>query len=438
MPNDPTSAPTPEYVSRLEQDLAQRDQQIQQLHEQLLILQALLDQIPDFLYAKDQQLRFVYGNRSVAASFGQDAPEKIIGMCDADIFPPEMATAYGALEYQVIQSGQAELNVEQQVINEHGQQRWVLTSKIPWRNQQGEVTGIIGVARDITERREAEQQLARYNEELELAVSARTADLARSERLFRTLFDRAPLGIAMLEHDLVIQANPAYIKMLGMEADSSLVSHSIFDHIATSAHAKLRELFEQGTEELTDDTTIMRRRDQHEFPALIKITQLALDDGQLRRVLFLSDLTSLHRAEEERLALSQQIIDTQQLALRELSTPLVPIADEVVAMPLVGSIDDRRAQQIMEALLEGIVAQQASFAIIDVTGVRLIDTSAANALVQITQAAKLLGAQVVLTGISAEVSQTLIQIGANLGGMVACPNLQAGIAYVTKQMQAHQ
>ncbi|GAB4120251.1 MAG: hypothetical protein OHK0050_28520 [Roseiflexaceae bacterium] len=208
----------------------------------------------------------------------------------------------------------------------------MFTSKIPWRNQQGEVTGIIGVARDIT----------------------------------------------------------------------------------------------------------MQRRDQQEFPALIKITQLALDNGQLHRVLFLSDLTSLHRAEEERLALSQQIIDTQQLALRELSTPLVPIAHEVVAMPLVGSIDDRRAQQIMEALLEGIVAQQASFAIIDVTGVRLIDTRAASALVQIAQAAKLLGAQVVLTGISAEVSQTLIQIGANLGGMVACPNLQAGIAYVTKQMQAYQ
>jgi len=127
--------------------------------------------------------------------------------------------------------------------------------------------------------------------------------------------------------------------------------------------------------------------------------------------------------------MQQEIIAAQQSALRELSTPLIPILEGVVAMPLIGAIDSARAQQIMETLLEGIGEKRASIAILDITGVRVVDTQVANALIRTAQAAQLLGARVILTGITPEVAQTLVQLGVNLSSVLAHSTLQSGIAY---------
>ncbi len=126
---------------------------------------------------------------------------------------------------------------------------------------------------------------------------------------------------------------------------------------------------------------------------------------------------------------SQEIIEVQRQALRELSTPIVPISDEIVAMPLIGSIDTARAQQIMEALLVAISRYQAEVVIIDITGVPVVDTGVANHLLQTTQAARLLGSRVVLTGIAPEVAQTIVSLGVDLSSIVTRSNLQSGIEY---------
>lgn len=143
------------------------------------------------------------------------------------------------------------------------------------------------------------------------------------------------------------------------------------------------------------------------------------------------------QAREEAVARQrEEVISRQQAVLAELSTPLVPIADGVIAMPLVGAIDSARAQLIMETLLQGISDLQAETAILDITGVRVVDTQVANALLRAAQAAKLLGARVVLTGISAEVAQALVHLGADLGGIVTRSDLQSGIAYALEQAAA--
>jgi rsbT co-antagonist protein RsbR len=141
------------------------------------------------------------------------------------------------------------------------------------------------------------------------------------------------------------------------------------------------------------------------------------------------DITEQKRTEQERIRLQQDMIEHQRAALRELSTPLVPIADGVVAMPLVGAIDSARAQQIMEALLEGISERQAETAILDITGVTVVDTQVASALLRAAQAAQLLGARILLTGIGAEVAQALVHLGADLSRITTLANLQEGIAY---------
>ncbi|MEI6775508.1 MAG: STAS domain-containing protein [Chloroflexales bacterium] len=131
-----------------------------------------------------------------------------------------------------------------------------------------------------------------------------------------------------------------------------------------------------------------------------------------------------------------QIIAGQEAALRELSTPLIPLADNVVVMPIIGTIDARRAQQIMETLLEGVAANQADVALLDISGVRVVDTQVADALLRVAQAAKLLGTQIVLTGIRAEVAQTIVHLGADMTGIVTRSNLQDGLRYALAMVGA--
>lgn len=116
-------------------------------------------------------------------------------------------------------------------------------------------------------------------------------------------------------------------------------------------------------------------------------------------------------------------------AIQELSTPIIPLYTGILAVPLVGRVDSQRAQALTEAMLEAIAREQAEIVLLDITGVAVVDTSVANHLMQTARAAALLGSQVVLVGISAEVAQTLVQLGLNLGQLVTLSNLQSGLEY---------
>ncbi|AKT38098.1 PAS domain S-box protein [Chondromyces crocatus] len=137
--------------------------------------------------------------------------------------------------------------------------------------------------------------------------------------------------------------------------------------------------------------------------------------------------------EAERAALQDQVIEAHQVAMRELSTPLMPIADQVLAMPLVGTIDRERSQRILEVLLDGISEQQAHVAILDITGVREANGQVADALIRVARAARLLGAEVVLTGVSPSVAQALMAADVDLGETLTLGTLQAGISYALRR-----
>jgi anti-anti-sigma factor len=146
-----------------------------------------------------------------------------------------------------------------------------------------------------------------------------------------------------------------------------------------------------------------------------------------------SQMQEQKQAEAERAALHEQVIDAQRAALRELSTPLIPVSDNVVIMPLIGTIDTGRAQQVMETLLEGVAHYRATLAILDITGVSVVDTQVAQALIGAAQAVKLLGAQVMLTGIQPQIAQTLVHLGVDLSGIETRGSLQSGIAYALRR-----
>ena len=261
-------------------------------------------------------------------------------------------------------------------------------------------------ARDISERKQREDEL----------------------RTFKAIVENTPYGVSIFDFNATMQyANPAYRSLLGYDHD--LAGMSGFEVIAPEDHAlAMAEMERLPNQRFSSIEFHLRRADGSLVPVAGTIFLQEAPDGSQQMIGFARDLTEQKRAEAERTALQEQVIAAQQTALRELSTPLIPIAEGVVAMPLIGSIDSSRAQLVVETLLTGTAELRAHTTIIDITGVPVVDTQVANALLRAAQAVKLLGAKVILTGIRPEVAQTLVGLGVDLGGIVTRGTLQTGIA----------
>jgi len=128
----------------------------------------------------------------------------------------------------------------------------------------------------------------------------------------------------------------------------------------------------------------------------------------------------------------ERVIREQQEAIRELSTPVLQVRERLLILPMIGVIDPQRARQLTEQLLRGIRTNRAKVVVIDITGVAAMDSHVANHLVQTVEASRLLGATVIVTGLSPEIAQTLVTIGVDLGKMNTVGDLQGGIEEAEK------
>lgn len=115
--------------------------------------------------------------------------------------------------------------------------------------------------------------------------------------------------------------------------------------------------------------------------------------------------------------------------LQQVSTPIASIYDGILVVPLVGALDTHRSQALNEQLLEAILAKKAQVVIVDISGVPVFDTAIAQRLIHTAKAAHLLGAQLVLVGISPDVAQSVVQLGISLDGLISRHSLQEGLAY---------
>ncbi|PYM54696.1 MAG: anti-anti-sigma factor [Candidatus Rokuibacteriota bacterium] len=130
----------------------------------------------------------------------------------------------------------------------------------------------------------------------------------------------------------------------------------------------------------------------------------------------------------------ERIIRQQQEAIRELSTPVLPVRERLLILPIIGVIDPQRARQLTEQLLHGIRTNRARVVVMDITGVPVMDANVANHLVQTVEAARLLGATVIVTGLSPEIAQTLVTIGVDLTKMTTVGDLQGGIEQAERRL----
>src|ERR1051325_6778663 len=173
---------------------------------ELRMLRALIDNLPDFLYVKDAKSRFVIANLSVAANAGVKAAADLVGKTDFDLFPKDLAKNYYEDEQKVIHSGQPLLNREEQCVDPQGNTRYLLTTKAPFRDENGQIKGIVGIGRDITKRRKIEEELR------------------EAEQRFRSIFEETIVGVFQgTPSGRYLSVNPAMARIFGYESPQEMV-----------------------------------------------------------------------------------------------------------------------------------------------------------------------------------------------------------------------
>jgi len=151
------------------------------------VFRTLIDIMPDRLYAKDTQNRFILANFAAAHFMGKKRPAELVGKTDSDFYPPELAMEFTAVEQKVFQTGQPLIAIEQLSPNPYtGEPEWTQTTKVPLRDVEGEVIGLVGIARDITQHKRFESEITRQNAELvetNAKLSRAHEQLLQSEKL---------------------------------------------------------------------------------------------------------------------------------------------------------------------------------------------------------------------------------------------------------------
>jgi rsbT co-antagonist protein RsbR len=148
--------------------------------------------------------------------------------------------------------------------------------------------------------------------------------------------------------------------------------------------------------------------------------------GELMRATQLLDRLGLYTFEAYQKG-REQVIHRQQQELLDLSTPVVELWKGILALPLIGTLDSERTQTVMESLLEGIVAHEATIAIIDITGVPTVDTLVAQHLLKTVAAARLMGAECIISGIRPQIAQTIVHLGVELGDVITKSSLSEAL-----------
>ena len=206
-----------------------------------MLLRTIIDLVPDSIYAKDLHMRKTLANRVDVMYMGLQSEDEALGKTDAEIYAwqGDFATAIEH-DRQVLESGQPVLNREEQILIDGGW-RWLLTSKVPLRTAEGELIGLVGVGRDITERKLSENTMRELNQILEARVTERTLELQAERDLARQVMESMGQGLVL--YDLQGKGeyyNPAVFQILGYSPEDVLTK-GLFDVVLPEDHEIVRE-----------------------------------------------------------------------------------------------------------------------------------------------------------------------------------------------------
>lgn len=277
-------------------DITERTQAEEALQHERTLLRLLIDNVPDLMYTKDTACRKTLVNIADVQNMGVKSESEVLGKDDFAFFPKEIAEKFYANDLSVLQTGQPMINKEEYTLNELGQEKWLLTSKFPLRDQSGQIIGLAGIGRDITERKKAEEELR------------------ESEERFRHLFELSPEAIMLIDPSdtnvdwPIVDCNETACKMNGYTREELIGKSIDIVNIATGTPEERTVYLEKLRQApLVHLETFHRHRDGHVFPTEVS-TSLVTFLGREMVLGIDRDITERKLAEEEIRLKNQQLL----------------------------------------------------------------------------------------------------------------------------------
>jgi two-component system cell cycle sensor histidine kinase/response regulator CckA len=263
--------------------LKKREEAEEALTHEANLLRALMDSLPDYVYFKDTRSRFTRVNKAISEFMGCEGPEDLIGKTDFDFQPLPLAQSFYAEELEIVREGLPIIDRIEYNPTRSGEPRWLSATKAPIFDDQGCVTGLVGISRDITERKRAEEELRKHRDHLEELVAERTAELMRANEqlqqeiterkqaeealtqernLLRTLIDNLPdyIYVKDIESRFVI-GNVAVGRLMGATTPDELIGKTDFDfypqELAAQYYADEREIIRSGQPLISREEPLM-------------------------------------------------------------------------------------------------------------------------------------------------------------------------------------
>jgi rsbT co-antagonist protein RsbR len=380
----------------------------------------LYDRAPIMMHSIDGQGQLIEVNEKWQETLGYTR-EEVLGRRSVDFMTE--ASRKDAVTVQIprmIQAGEVK-DIHYQFVKKNGEIIDVLISAVVVRTPDGAIDRVVGVLLDVTDRIKTERALQ------------------ESEIQYRSIVERSPLGICIHRDGTIVYANSAMQQLVGVPGPEMLVGKDLLTFTDPDYHEKtltqIREAIQSTDTAPSIESKLLRVNGD---PVDVDVFhQLVTYEGEAATQFVYLDISARKRAEEaiRRAAASETILVAQNEIIRALSCPLIPFGKGALLMPLIGEVNHGRATRIIEELAHGVVEQQASIAILDVTGVPQVDADVADALLRAASVARLLGANVMLTGIQPGIARVIVELGIDMSGFTVKSSLQEGLTTLLRNRE---
>ena len=317
-------------VTLITTDVTETKEMQEKLEYERGLFNALMDNVPDALYFKDTKSRFTRINKAHAGRMGASDVEEAIGKTDFDFYAEGFARKTYEDEQKIVRTGELLINRVEQIGEAYGQTRWVSATKVPIKNKDGQVIGLVGISRDITHLKEVEAELKRYSQHLEELVQERTRELLESEKRYSVVVEEANEGIFVCKEKKVVFVNRRGTEILGYSKDE-LIGFPMGALIDEKYSQIAMDRYERRMRgEKVPETYEVEVKPKTGESIHVEISATRIDyQGQPADLIIIRDIEERKRMEEEHIQLERLIAigEMATIVAHDIRNPLTSITN---------------------------------------------------------------------------------------------------------------